>query len=53
MGSHSLSPEDLLDPGIKSGSPKLQGDSLPSEPPVLPITKVEPRFMPREANVLL
>ena len=25
------SPEDLLDPGIKPGSPALQGDSLPTE----------------------
>ena len=24
---------DLLDPGIKAGSPALQGDSLPAEPP--------------------
>ena len=27
------SPEDLPDPGIKAGSPALQEDSLPSEPP--------------------
>ena len=27
------SPEDLLNPGIKPGSPALQADSLPSEPP--------------------
>ena len=27
------SPEDLPDPGIKRGSPTLQADSLPSEPP--------------------
>jgi len=27
------SPGDLPDPGIKSGSPALQADSLPSEPP--------------------
>ena len=27
------SPEDLPDPGIKPGSPALQADSLPSEPP--------------------
>ena len=26
-------PEDLLDPGIKPGSPTLQADSSPSEPP--------------------
>ena len=25
--------EDLLDPGIELGSPALQGDSSPSEPP--------------------
>ena len=29
------SPGDLPDPGIKSGSPALQADSLPSEPPVV------------------
>ena len=28
-----LSPEDLPDPGIEPGSPTLQADSLPSEPP--------------------
>ena len=27
------SPEDLPDPGIKGGSPALQVDSLPTEPP--------------------
>ena len=27
------SPEDLPDPGIKPGSPTLQVDTLPSEPP--------------------
>ena len=27
------SPRDLPDPGIKPGSPALQADSLPSEPP--------------------
>ena len=27
------SPGDLLDPGIKPGSPALQADCLPSEPP--------------------
>ena len=29
------SPEDLLDPGIKPGSPVLQADSLPLSHPVL------------------
>ena len=29
-------PEDLPDPGIESGSPALQADSLPSEPPGKP-----------------
>ena len=28
-----LSPGDLPDPGIKSRSPALQADPLPSEPP--------------------
>ena len=30
------SPGDLPDPGIKPGSPVLQADSLPSEPPGKP-----------------
>ena len=29
-------PGDLPDPGIKPGSPELQADSLPSEPPGKP-----------------
>ena len=33
------SPGDLLDPGIKPGSPALQADSLPFEPPGKPIKK--------------
>ena len=33
MGSHSLCQGNLLDPGIEPGSPALQVDSLPSEPP--------------------
>ena len=36
-GWPSSSPGDLPDPGIKPGSPTLQADSLPSEPPVKPI----------------
>ena len=31
------SPGDLPDAGIKPGSPALQADSLPSEPPGLPL----------------
>ena len=31
-----LSPVDLPDPGIESGSPALQVDSLPPEPPGKP-----------------
>ena len=30
-------PDDLPDPGIKPGSPALQADALPSEPPGKPI----------------
>ena len=33
-----LSPGDLPDPGIEPGSPALQADSLPSEPPGKPHT---------------
>ena len=32
-------PGDLPDPGIKPGSPALQADTLPSEPPGKPIGK--------------
>jgi len=35
-GYSFLSPGDLSDPGIKPGSPALQADSLPSEPPGMP-----------------
>ena len=31
------SPGDLPDPGIKPGSPALQADALPSEPPGKPV----------------
>ena len=34
-------PGDLSDPGIEPGSPALQADSLPSEPPGKPITHPE------------
>jgi len=30
------SPRDLHDPGIEAGSPTLQADALPSEPPGKP-----------------
>ena len=30
------SPGDLIDPGMEPGSPALQADSLPSEPPGSP-----------------
>ena len=34
------SPGDLPEPGIKPGSPALQTDSLPSEPPGKPVDKI-------------
>ena len=34
------SPWELLDPGIKPGSPTLQADILPSEPPGKPLSTV-------------
>ena len=33
------SPEGLPDPGIEPGSPALQADALPSEPPGKPIPR--------------
>ena len=32
------SPGDLPDPGIEAGSPTLQADSFPAEPPGKPLT---------------
>ena len=40
------SPVDLPDPGIKPGSPALQADSLPSEPPGKSPGKTEPPGSP-------
>ena len=37
MGSLSLSPEDLPDPGVESGFPALQEDSSPIELSGLPL----------------
>ena len=37
------SPGDLPDPGIEPGSPALQADTLPSEPPGKPI--IEPKSL--------
>ena len=34
-------PRDLPNPGIEPGSPTLQADSLPSEPPAKPMTNIE------------
>ena len=38
------SPGDLPGPGIEPGSPALQTDALPSEPPGKPILTVGPQF---------
>ena len=38
VDNHSLLQGDLPDPGIEPGSPALQADSLPSEPPRKPST---------------
>ena len=49
------SPGDLPDPGIKPGSPTLQADALPSEPPgkllnsLLPILNSFHKFMLKSA----
>ena len=34
------SPGDLPDPGIEPGSPALQADSLPSEPPAVRVSPI-------------
>ena len=38
------SPGDLPNPGIKPGSPALQADSLPTEPPGKPPIRLEGRL---------
>ena len=53
------SPGDLPDPGIEPGSPALQADSLPSEPPgkpqfpVLPLSKETPGVWEKWPRALL
>ena len=47
IGSHSLCQGNLLDPGIEPGSPALQVDSLPSEPPGKPILNTTLMFFLR------
>ena len=42
------SPGDLPDPGIEPGSPALQADALPSEPPGKPTITI-----PKNGNVLV
>ena len=41
------SPGDLPDPGIEPGSPALQADALPSEPPGKPLDKTNGTLIPR------
>ena len=49
VGRHSL----LLHPGIESGSPTLQADSSPSEPPGKPITVLnKPSYLSSEVLTL-
>ena len=56
------SPEDLPDPGIEPGSPALQADTLPSEPPGKPLpydhitiwpSSFIPRYMPVTTGQIL
>ena len=44
------SPGDLPDPGIEPGSPTLQADVLPSEPPGKPSSDKESVMMRRKHN---
>ena len=44
VGCHALLQGDLPDPGIKPGSPALQLDSLPSEPPGKPPVLLSLKF---------
>ena len=42
----SSQPEDPPDPGMEHGSPALQADSLPSEPPGIPVFRNDPKLHP-------
>ena len=46
VGSLSLSPSDLPNPGIEPGSPALQADSLPAEPSGKPLKAIAPVHSP-------
>ena len=43
---------DLPDPGIEPGSPELQADSVPSEPPGKPLTNVERVLKSRDITLM-
>ena len=46
VGCHFPLQRDLPDPGIEPGSPALQADSLPSEPPGKPLVAVSGGYSP-------
>ena len=45
------SPEDLPNPGIEPGSPALQTDTLPSEPPGKPFSSVPIQMLGKMTNI--
>ena len=47
------SPGDLPNPGIKAGSPALQADSLPSEPPGKPINNIIASYFTSKSKPIL
>ena len=47
------SPGDLTDPGIEPGSPALQADSLPSEPPGKPMCIHKKEYLVIQRNKVL
>ena len=51
MGCPFPSPGDLLHPGIKPGSPALQANSLPCEPPGKPMTSLDSVLKNRDITV--
>ena len=51
MGCPFPSPGDLLHPGIEPGSPTLQANSLPSEPPGKPMTNLDSVLKGRDITV--
>ena len=53
VGSYVLLPGDHPDPGTEPGSPALQADSLPPEPPAKPLLGGTDTYLPLIIDTLM